>query len=164
MNSKMIHDALRKLFCLPSCAYIPEFRAGTGYATGSERYLDAWVMFCYPSSGLVRIAIEIKISRSDFCREIKAPHKRDSALRLSNQYYFATPRGMIVEKDLPDECGLIEVENETAKISVEAPFRESPLATWPFVASLARRAAEAIEAEADFRRQAIKFDHNLVNE
>lgn len=125
-------------------AYIEEFRAGTGYAAGSERYLDAWAIGCYPSGGMVKTAIEIKISRSDFKREIRKPAKRDSALRISNEFYFAGPKGMILESELPEECGLIEVCSLTGKASIthEAPFRETCVPSWIFVASLARRASK----------------------
>lgn len=147
ITSTDIHKALRELFASQGdgAAYVPEFRAGTGYSAQSSRYLDAWVIGCYPSSGMVKTAVEIKISRSDFTRELKQPMKRDSALRISNLFYFAAPKGLIAEKDLPDECGLIEVNLATGKaeITVEAPYRECGVPSWVFVASLARRAAKS---------------------
>jgi len=145
MTSKEIHTALRALFANrgDNSVYLEEFRAGTGYAPGSERYLDAWVMGTYPSSGLIRTAIEIKVSRSDFNREMRKSIKRDSALRISNEYYFAAPAGLIKEDDLPEEAGLIEVEDGVARIVVKAPYREGERASWIFVASLARRAERA---------------------
>lgn len=149
MTSADIHKALREFFAKQGegAVYLEEFRAGTGYAPGSERYLDAWVMGTYPSSGLVKTAIEIKISRSDFAREMRKPMKRDSALRISNLYYFAAPAGIISEKDLPEEAGLIEVGPDgLARVSVAAPYRECPVASWVFVASLARRAQSRIGA------------------
>lgn len=148
MTSTEIHAAIqRDLY--PSgigrYAYIKEFRAGTGYASASERYLDAWVMQCWPSGPMLAIGIEIKISRSDWAREIRKPMKRDSALRITNQFYVAAPTGMITEAELPNEAGLIEVEELAgvhfkASIVVQAPHREFDF-TWPFIASLARRVA-----------------------
>lgn len=152
MTSDDIHSALRVLFNVGGheTVYFKEFRAGTGYAPGSERYLDAWVMDTFPSSGMTKTAIEIKVSRSDFLREKKSPMKRDSALRISNHFYFCAPAGLLTVRDLPDECGLIEVVESfdgdltkpifTARFAVDAPFRECPGASWLFVASLARRA------------------------
>lgn len=144
MNSAAIHKALRELYPPGAHAYIQEFRAGTGYSDSSNRYLDAWIISCFPSSGLVRTAIEIKISRSDFTRELKQPMKRDSALRLCNEFYFAAPKNLIGESELPDEAGLIEVDPLTGKATVkhDAPYRETSPATWAFVASLARRMAD----------------------
>lgn len=140
MTAEQIHESLRKMYPVGEFAYIKEFRAGTGYSDSSNRYFDAWIMCCYPSGGLCRTAIEIKISRSDFKREIKQPMKRDSALRLCNEFYFAAPLGLIGESELPEEAGLIEIGADgIAKIAHKAPFRETGVATWAFVASLARR-------------------------
>jgi hypothetical protein len=143
MTSSDIHKALKAHYAArcDGSVYIEEFRAGTGYSPGSERYLDAWVMGTFPSSGLVKTAIEIKVSRSDFTRELRKPIKRDSALRISNVFYFAAPKGLISPAELPVEVGLIEVD-EAGFVSVaeEAPYRECERASWVFVASLARRA------------------------
>lgn len=135
-----IHAALMELFPPGGFAYIKELRAGTGYSKESCRYLDAWVIGCFPSTGLTRFGIEIKVNRSDFVKELKNPFKRDSALRLCNEFYFAAPAGLISVQDLPKECGLIEVAEGKARFVEEAEFREINPATWPFVASLARRA------------------------
>lgn len=138
MTSQEIHVALKKMF-LGGFVYIQEFRAGTGYSDASNRYLDAWVMQIYPSKPMTALAIEIKVSRADFCAEIKRPLKRDSALRISNQFYFAAPVGIIRDCELPEECGLIEVDLVgTARIICDAPHREF-IPNLPFVASLARR-------------------------
>jgi len=146
-KTQYIHNALKEMFAQQpgGMAYIKDFRAGTGYSDFSSRYLDAWVIGCYPSAGMVKIAIEIKTSLSDFKRELRNPMKRDSALRISNLFYFATPKAMLTEKDLPDECGLIEVDSLTGKadVTIEAPYRECGAPSWIFVASLARRAANS---------------------
>ncbi len=155
MNSENIHAALKDLFGAGGheTVYLKEFRAGTGFGAFAERYLDAWIMDTFPSSGLTKTAIEIKVSRSDFTREKRSPMKRDSALRISNHFYFAAPKGMLSESDIPDECGLIEIEREfpegkegeffKAEIVVRAPYRECPTASWVFLASIARRAAKS---------------------
>ena len=139
MNASAIHDALKAMFNGGAFAYLKEFRAGTGYAAGSERYLDAYIVECYPSSPMRRIAIEIKVSRSDFASEIKKPLKRDPAMRISNQFYFAAPAGLLKVAELPAECGLIEVADGRALIVEEAPVREATISL-PLFASLARRA------------------------
>jgi hypothetical protein len=145
MTSADIHKALRAYYdskCDGSI-YLAEFRAGTGYEPGSQRYLDAWVIGTFPSSGLVKTAIEIKVSRSDFTREIRKPIKRDSALRISNLFYFAAPKGLISPTELPTEVGLLEVDDSGAvTVAEQAPYRECDRASWVFVASLARRAAQ----------------------
>lgn len=140
MTATDIHRALMaSLFESPMWVYIREFRAGTGWAESANRYLDAWAIQSWPSTGMGVVAIEIKVSRSDWQRELGKPRKRDAALRISNRFYFAAPAGLIHENEVPEECGLIEVLGSMgdAQIKIEAPWRDN-LPTWPFVASLAR--------------------------
>ena len=65
-------------------AFFSELRVGTGYATykhrkGSalsvEQRIDVWAMNLWPSKKFKRIAYEIKVSKSDFKREIEDPKK-----------------------------------------------------------------------------------------
>lgn len=81
--------------------------------------------------------------------------KRRHALRLSNEFYFAAPRGPIKPEELPADAGLIEVtpvemhlplagmrrdDNATSRTTVAAPWRDTIPPTWRFLAAVARRA------------------------
>jgi hypothetical protein len=136
-------------------AFFAELRAGTGYSTydyeqkkrkpfNPEQRFDAWAINLYPSKKHERIVYEIKVSRSDFLHEIKNPDKREQALNLSNYFYFATPKGLVSIDEIPDECGLIELDDDlTTKVIKKAPYRNSEHLSWQFVCSLARRACVA---------------------
>ena len=131
-------------------AFFPELRLGTGYGVDAEQRIDAYVVGMWKD--LIRIAYEIKVSRSDFLHEIKHPNKARRALAFSNRYFFATPVGLVKPEELPPWAGLIEVmgnpEYTTAnhwhakylcnKV-IDAPLRESIRPTWRFVAALSRR-------------------------
>lgn len=139
--TKEVLDALERRYPAPRWAFFRELRVGTGYGMQGynlEQSMDAWAMNLYPSEGWKRIAFEVKTSRSDFWREKSKPEKRATAIRLSNEFYFVTPTGLLFDGELPEDCGLIEVGYE-AKISVKAPWREAESPPIPFVASLARR-------------------------
>lgn len=137
----------------------PELRGGAGYGGQSNRYIDAWAMCVTPSKGNPRTAYEIKTSRPDFLRELKKPAKRKAALLFSNQFYFATPTGIVKPEELPPEAGLIEVRDLGPRseavftnddnvigpdqrygwtIVVTAPWRDTPPPSWRFVVSLLR--------------------------
>ena len=142
-----------------------ELQVGTGYTrVGQHRIFDFWVMHCWPSEGHARTVYEIKVSRSDFLREIAKPVKRRKALMFSNYFYFATPPGLIRPDELPVECGLYEIQEQPPKgvvrwptgigypkRIVEAPRRDSMPPTWNFVAALLRRIADAEVALAQTR-------------
>ena len=51
-------EALRSQWPHPTCAFIPEFRGGTGYSRESRA--DAIAMHLWPSEGLELIGFEVK--------------------------------------------------------------------------------------------------------
>ena len=150
VTSRSILDAIRKHIFPQELngqsmkwAFVEEMRAGpsfAGYGSEDGRSIDLWVMGCWQSCWGPR-AIEVKVSRTDFRRELREPAKRAAALRLSERFYFATPSGLVKASELPSEAVFIEVRPDgKAVISVPAPRRECPPPDWRFVASLARKA------------------------
>jgi hypothetical protein len=128
-----------------------ELATGTGYAHGEPNRLDAFHMAVEPSKGLKRTAYEVKVSRSDFQREIRDPRKRRAALRVSNQFYFITPPGLVRPEEVPLECGLLEIGEEGKLPLIErvaAPFRDGQPASWHFFAAFARRIVKLQENAA----------------
>lgn len=139
-------DILAVLECRyapPEWVFFRELRLGTGYGGKHnkwERRLDAWAINCYPSKGLLRVAFEVKITRSDFLAELKQPEKRQQGMEVSNLFYFVTPKGLVRSRDeLPTECGLIEVVDGVCRQRWSPWSRDCPPPPWRFVASLARR-------------------------
>src|SRR5690242_14930449 len=57
--------------------FLRELRVGTGHA--NSQAIDGFLMDCYPSAGMYRSAFEVKVSRSDFMRELRQPNKRREA-------------------------------------------------------------------------------------
>lgn len=124
--------------------HFDELRIGTGYGKDAEQRIDFWAMHTLPSERLRRVAFEVKVSRSDFLAELKQPRKRAVALLWSNEFYFVAPSGLISESELPPEAGLVEYRQDDlgARLHwrVMAPWRDTPPASWRFVASMLRRA------------------------
>jgi hypothetical protein len=145
-----IHRVLRKRYPAPEWVYLEEVRLGTGYegfflpghhvAINAEQRIDGFAINCYKSKSWRRIAIEIKISRGDFLKEIKNPDKRIGAMMLSNQFYFAAPEGLIKVDELPEDCGLIEVRGDFQAIKVQAAWHEASAWHPATVASVLRSA------------------------
>jgi len=118
-----------------------ELRTGTGYKVDANSFLDAFAMHEFPSKGLARVTYEIKVSRSDFLRELKKPRKRRIGLKFSNKFWFITPPGVAKPEEIPAECGLLEVQPGGCEsiIVVDAPQRDSCPPTWLFVSAIFRR-------------------------
>ena len=135
----------RKNWHAPKYAIFPELRTGIGFARESQRYVDLWVLNTWSSERAVD-AYEIKVSRSDFLHEVSRPEKRAMALRYSNRYWFAAPRGLIAVEELPDEAGLLEVlPSGVARVAKQAPRRECE-PSWELLSVVARRVHQIQEA------------------
>jgi hypothetical protein len=142
--------------------FLRELRVGTGFRNGAAQRLDAFALNCFAHTSMKRVCYEVKTSRADFLCEIKQPLKRRIGLRYSNEFYFVTPAGLLKTSEIPIECGLIEVglftrkDRESAfapiggvihfdgdhghycRITIPAPWRETPGPTWQFVAGMLR--------------------------
>ena len=127
---------------------IREMRLGSGYGF-HERRIDLWCLDCSPTRGNIAVAYEVKMTRQDFRNDVKSPAKQRGARLYSNEFYYATPKGLIDPQEVPEWAGLMEVEIATSEplvntsIRVAAPFREKMRPSWPFVMSLLRRTPDA---------------------
>lgn len=144
MTSEDITRALRTLHSKPKLreqwAFFAELRVGTGYGKFAAQSIDAYALNAWPSKEFHAIAYEIKVSRGDFFREIANPAKRYPGMMVSNEFYFATPSNLLSVGEIPELCGLVEVDSE-GEISVvkKAEYRPKLNPDWRFLASLARR-------------------------
>lgn len=105
------------------------------------RRLDFVAMGLWPSTRAVghrAIGVEVKISRSDFMREIDDPSKRAPAETLMHECYFATPKGLVRPDEVPEGWGLLEVSGAGLR-RLKAPTQRSPAPTWELVSQLARK-------------------------
>lgn len=134
-------------------AFFDGLRLGTGFRQDSAQTIDAFAVGLWPSKGSGSYAYEIKVSRSDFLRELKQPLKRRLALRFSNMFWFVTPEGLVKLEEVPIECGLLEIRHSQTPrlfeaeadrpwksyVVVPAPWRDVPPPTWNLFAAVARR-------------------------
>lgn len=73
--------------------------------------IDALAIHCWQGKKpfFERVGYEVKVSRSDFLRELKNPRKREPAMAIVDRFYFAAPWGLIKLDEVPEGCGLIQV-------------------------------------------------------
>ncbi len=123
---------------------VRELRPSVGYGA-HDRRIDLWAMKCAPSAGMPAHAIEVKVSRSDWLRELKKPRKRRAAMAISNYFWIAAPVGIVKDGELPEGCGLIEFEPERMNDShyrglvTEYPvYQDKVRCTWGLLASVLR--------------------------
>ncbi|AMR77660.1 hypothetical protein [Cupriavidus nantongensis] len=92
---------------------------------------DAYSL-AFSFSRFTPLAYEVKISTSDFRRDVTAG-KWQSYLRYASAVTFAVPTGLIGKDDIPSGCGLM-VRNDTGWRTVKAPTLRAvdnlPLDAW----------------------------------
>jgi len=127
--------------------YLPELRNGIGYSF--SRAIDAFAIALWPSDKHLRIAYEVKVSKSDWNRELKQPNKRDAFIRISNEFYFVAPPGIIPHDKVPVGCGLIECDPREMAFNKIFPsdYNESN-PNWGLICSIFREVMR-IEAPND---------------
>ena len=149
--------------------FLRELRVGTGSRNSSSQRLDAFALNCLPHLGMKRVCYEVKVSRPDYFHELKHPLKRRIGLRYSNEFYFATPPGLLKPDEIPVECGLMEIGQASrtdrsqmlhqqvrgcyldpicpdyCRVVVPAPWRDTPGPTWQFAAAMLRNQRRQME-------------------
>lgn len=140
--STPVHAALRLRFAAPEWACFFEVRSAAGF--DARRTADAVAMNQWPSRGLEVHGVEVKVSRSDWLRELKDPAKSQPVQRFCDRWWVAVSDASIVKDgELPPTWGLLVLRGEKLVQKVEAPKLNAEPLTRTFVASLLRNAAEA---------------------
>jgi hypothetical protein len=90
----------------------------------------------------------MKLTRSDFLKDVKQPLKQRGARLFSDQFFFVTPPGLLKPEEIPDWAGLLEPYADsffsnwaTWNVVVPAPIRSKDAPSWPLVVSMLRREA-----------------------
>lgn len=146
MSTHVMYAALRDRFCGPEWAVFFEVANGTG--SHGRRYADAVAMNLYPSRGLEINGVEVKVSRSDWLRELKNPKKAEDVYRYCDRWWLAVSDPNIVQLgELPATWGLMILTGKSLKIATQAPKLEPVPLDRTFFAALCRRASEVPEAQ-----------------
>lgn len=139
---------------------IPELRSGTLCPYGRRRRIDQFI-FDLLSPGENRIALEHKSSLQDFHNETKRPSKRAPFLDLANRFYISFNQGCFQDvsirkmiRDLPRECGLLEIGDAGVREIVPAPYRHiDPLLGDSFRDALKKKSGYMARQEPALRNQ-----------
>jgi len=134
---------LRERYAAPEFAFLPQVRSRTGYG-GPIRTADAMAMGLYPSRGLELHGFEIKVSRSDWLRELKEPDKAEEIVRHCDRWWIAVSDEKVVAPgELPPTWGLLVPRRGKLTVKVEAPALTAAAMSRPFLAAILRHVADA---------------------
>lgn len=133
---------------------IPEVKA-----PGSNRRCDLVRVGMWASRGTGIDVHEIKVSRSDWLRELDDPEKADAWWRFCNRFWVVALPGIVVPAELPAGWGLLELPRagRRFKTVVRAESKEAELSL-PLVIELLRRTDNQRLAEMDQMREGWRED------
>jgi hypothetical protein len=114
-----IEDALHKRY--PPDAYALLFQVPNGTGSHKSRTADALAFGMWPSRGLNIEGIEIKVSRSDWRRELEDVGKAATFSVYCHRWWIAAPPNVVESGELPPKWGLLELRNGVLRQTVEAP-------------------------------------------
>lgn len=154
-------EMLRKRFPPPEWSLMEEVAPSTG---GGTRYADAIAVNLWKSRGHAIHGFEIKVSRADWLRELKAPEKAEPLYRFCNHWWVVAPRGVVQDGELPSNWGLYELRESGLSVGVQAPRLTPEPITIGFFASLMRRGHEQIhEIAAIMQRAAVEAAYGDID-
>lgn len=118
--------AFKKIRHLLAVRYAPPEWMIWEELTIRDRRMDMFVMSQWRSQAYRRIAFEIKTSYRDYVNELNQPTKRQAAIKVSHEFFFVAPRNIIPVDELPEGCGLIELNRTQLRVRKRPLWREKP--------------------------------------
>lgn len=148
MNTKEMNARLQVYFSPPSCALLTNVANATG--GNARRYSDGLAMSLWPSRGLELHGIEVKVSRSDWVKELENPAKAEAVCCFCDRWWLAVSDPAIIKNgELPPTWGLLVPHKDTLRPMVAAPKLEAKPVSRGFLAAIFRRAYEQSADEAE---------------
>lgn len=147
-TESQVTELLKIRYAPPTWAFLSQVADATGARRGG--WADAVAMGLWPSRGMELHGFEIKVSRSDWIRELKNPEKADRFVSYCDRWWIVAGDSEIVRPgELPPTWGLIVLRGEkTLRVETEAPkLTPVPIDRW-LVAAIFRRVTEQIVPDA----------------
>lgn len=142
LTARDVRDALRGRW--PDSEYLTIEEAPDG-PSRTGRKLDAVVVSLWRSRGYELDGIEIKVSHSDWMRELNNAAKADFWWRHVHRFWVAVPLAIApkVRETLPSTWGLLAVQGGKCREVVKAPKHDAEPLTWEKCVGLMRAACDA---------------------
>lgn len=164
MKTTDIHELLRQRYSMtvgngPRYVLAPEVRnqAGFGgyFGDGRLRTADLLVMDTWQSGPVRLIGHEIKISRSDWLRELKDPTKAAPFIAATAEWWLVvSDRKIVKDGELPQGWGLMAPAGDTLRAVVPPARKPQPEIPTGMLAALMRSVYGVGRAELEKAKQA----------
>jgi len=138
---------------------LEEVNQGTGSLGRS--WIDMLVVSLWPSDGLIRKAIEVKVSRQDFLSEMANTKKNQFFKNCCHEFWYVTPQGVVKSEDeIPEGCGWMCLWGNGLSIKKQAKRKDEPSNDDAFVAAIVRSAVKALDSyQISMKNELLESDH-----
>lgn len=158
LTADQVIEAIRRRYIpdaqVPEWVLLEQVRNQQGFGGRDPiRTFDALMIGLWESRGHPIHGFEVKVSKGDWKRELKAPDKADPLVRHVTHWWVAAPSGVVDPSTLPDGWGLQVTDGKRLRTVREATRREAQPPTWSMVAAILKRAAEQVTGEARLRAE-----------
>lgn len=173
MTSVELEKALMERYPKGEYAFFSQVRNCTGFVK-QIRTADAMALSLWPSRGLQLFGFELKVSKSDWKRELEQPDKADGLVAYCDTWWIVTPPNLVEKGELPPAWGVLEWNGKKWKtVNPRRPLKPKSLDR-EFVASLVRNFAEGmvpagqvdnlVAARLELEIKKRQFDHERARE
>lgn len=143
--------ALRERYCQPEFAFFEE----VGDAGSRSRvYADGVAINMWASRSYALSGFEVKVSRSDWLRELKQPNKAEPIIIRCDHFYLVAPDDVYLPDEVPPSWGILSYKDGALREKRKAPLLEAKPITREFVAQMFRRAH--VNETADIKKHVDK--------
>lgn len=156
---------LRRKFPADQYAMLYEVRDAAGF--GASRSADVVMVGLWPSRGCLIEGMEIKVSRSDWLRELKKPEKAEAFVPYCDRWWIVAGHAGVVKLDeLPPTWGLLAPGGKGLSVLRQAPALDPKPVDRSLLAAMLKRATSttmdspeikaAIDARVKAEKEALK--------
>lgn len=121
----------------PAWIVLYEVRDGTGFSTAGRR-ADALALGVWPSRGLQIVGFEVKVSRTDWQRELARPAKAESIARQCDEWWVVSANGAVDGGDVPKGWGWLEADAKGLALRKAHPAKKPAKLEREFLMSVVR--------------------------
>lgn len=168
-SSGELRARLRRKFPADQYAMLYEVRDAAGF--GASRSADVVMVGLWPSRGCMIEGMEIKVSRTDWLRELKKPEKAEAFVPYCDKWWVVAGHADVVKlPELPPTWGLMVPSGKGLSVVRQAPDLQPKPVDRSLLAAMLKRATStqlddpeiqaAIEARVKSEKERFRSDES----
>lgn len=144
VRTEVVLQALMAHYRKPGEEFSGEVLIAEPQSPAGQRRCDLLRVGMWQSRGTGIDVHEIKVSRSDWLRELDSPAKAEAWWPYCSRFWITTPPGIVIPGELPQGWGLMELPSSGRRFKVKVPAAsKKPELTVGLLIELLRRSDNA---------------------